>query len=304
MRDITSIDVILNRGSGVNDKEDARQSLQQLFADNGIEARISIAHSGEEIDKLAREAARGDSQVIVAGGGDGTINTVAAAILDSGRDKKLGVLPLGTLNHLAQDLGLPLELAEAAQVIIAGHSVNIDVGEVNGRIFLNNSSLGLYPIIVRERMRQERLGHGKWPAFIWASLSVFRRYPFLAVRLLVAGKELNCRAPFVFVGNNIYAMEGLEIGSRTRLDEGRLSLYMTNRTGRWGLVRLALRAFLGRLRSEKDFIALATGAVTIETRHKRLRVAFDGEVAVMETPLHYRTLPGVLRVIVRAGEDN
>jgi len=298
MQPITSVVVIINRGSGVVDKEEVARRLHQLFSASGVQARISIAQSGREIDELASSAARGKSQVIVAGGGDGTINAVASAIIESGSDKILGVLPLGTLNHFAQDLRIPLAVEDAARVIIAGHESKIDVGEVNGHIFLNNSSLGLYPTIVRERERQQRLGHGKWRAFIWAALTVFRRYPFLDVRMVVAGQEINCRTPFVFVGNNEYAMEGFQIGRRERLDAGKLSLYITNRTGRLGLIRLALRALLGRLQLEKDFMAMSTEEVKIKTRRHRLRVAFDGEIDILETPFHYRARPGVLRVVV------
>jgi diacylglycerol kinase family enzyme len=297
MQPITSLEVIINRRAGVSENEEIARSLHELFTAGGVKAQISIAHSGKEIDQLARKAARGKSQVIVAGGGDGTINAVASAIIESGNHKILGVLPLGTLNHFAQDLKIPLSIEDAAQVIVAGHASNIDVGEVNGRIFLNNSSLGLYPTIVRERMKQQRLGHGKWPAFVWAALTVFRRYPFLDVRLTVAGKIINCRAPFVFVGNNAYAMEGFQIGRRERLDSGQLSLYMSNRTGRLGLIRLGLRALFGRLRMERDFLALSTEEVKIKTRRSRIRVSFDGEIDFLETPLHYRVRPGVLRVM-------
>jgi diacylglycerol kinase family enzyme len=219
-----------------------------------------------------------------------------------GSEKTLGVLPLGTLNHFARDLKIPNDLEHAAHAIVSGHTVSVDVGEVNGRIFLNNSSLGLYPTIVREREKQQKLGSGKWPAFIWAAVTAFRRYPFLDVRLSVDGKEFHRRTPFVFVGNNEYVMESLNIGLRDCLDRGQLSLYIAHRTGRWGLVRLALRALLGRLREEKDFLAMCTPEVKIETRRKRLRVAYDGEVDVMETPFHYRVRPGALRVIVPNGE--
>lgn len=291
-----SLEVIINAHSGFHDKEEVRLHLQKLFGESGIAAKIVIAQTGRELDEAAKAAARGDALVVVAGGGDGTINTVASALIAS--DKILGVLPLGTLNHFAQDLRLPLVLDEAARVIIAGHQRNIDVGEVNGHIFVNNSSLGLYPTIVRERVKQQRLGHGKWPAFIWAALTVFRRYPFLDVRLIAAGKKISGRTPFVFVGNNEYAMEGLKIGRRECLDAGVLSLYITRRTGRWGLIRLALRALFRHLRYEKDFLAMTTTEVTIETRHRRLRVAYDGEVNILETPLHYQVRPGALRVIV------
>jgi diacylglycerol kinase family enzyme len=98
-------------------------------------------------------------------------------------------------------------------------------------------------------------------------------------------------------------MERFNIGGRECLDKGQLSLYIANRTGRWGLVRLAVRALFGRLREDKDFLALCTKEVRIQTRHQRLRVAFDGEVHVMETPLHYRVVPGALRVIVPRNDD-
>jgi diacylglycerol kinase family enzyme len=303
MQPISSITVIINRGSGANDNEEVARSLQELFATSGVKAQVSIAHSGSAIDELAKSAARGDSQVIAAGGGDGTINAVASAIIARGSNKILGVLPLGTLNHFAQDLRIPLIVEEAVRVIVAGHVTRVDVGEVNGRIFLNNSSLGLYPIIVRERVKQQRLGHGKWPAFVWAALTVFRRYPFLDLRLSVAGKVINCRTPFVFVGNNQYEMEGFQIGRRERLDAAELSLYITNRTGRLGLVRLGLRALLRRLRSEKDFLAMSTEEVKIKTHRSHLRVAFDGEIDILETPLHYRVRPGALRVLVPEPEQ-
>lgn len=272
-----------------------------LFGAAGVAADISLAKNGAEIVDLARAATQGDCTVIVAGGGDGTINAVASAVM--GTEKTLGVLPLGTLNHFAKDLKIPLDLEGAVSVLLSGHTSKVDVGEVNGRIFLNNSSLGLYPTIVREREKKQRLGTGKWPAFVWAAIAVFRRYPFLHVHVIAEGKNFDLRTPFVFVGNNKYVMEGFNIGRRERLDQGQLSVNVTNRTGRWGLVRLALRALLGHLREEKDFRALLTDELKIKTKHKRLGVAFDGEIDSLEAPLHYRVRPGALRVIV-PGEDN
>ncbi|HYJ46776.1 MAG TPA: diacylglycerol kinase family protein, partial [Pyrinomonadaceae bacterium] len=215
-------------------------------------------------------------------------------------DTPLGVLPLGTLNHFAKDLKIPLDLEGAARVLFEGQEIRVDVGEVNGRIFLNNSSLGLYPNIVRYREKQqERLGRGKWPAFVWATLTMLKRYPFLNVRLSTDEQTLIRRAPFVFIGNNEYEMESFQIGARSCLDKGQLSLYVAHRTGRLGLLRLALRALFGGLRQEHDFDAMCTKEIWIETRRpKRLRVATDGEVSIMTTPLHYRVRPGALRVLV------
>jgi diacylglycerol kinase family enzyme len=172
-------------------------------------------------------------------------------------------------------------------------------------VFLNNSSLGLYPRMVRHRKKQqERLGRGKWPAFLWASLMMLRRYPFLHVRLCWEGEELVRQTPFVFIGNNAYQLDLFNIGARLCLDDGALSLYVVHRTGRLGLLHLALRALIGRLRSTKDFDTLCIKEVSVETRSPRLLVATDGEVRVMETPLYYQIRPGALRVIVPQVEQS
>lgn len=294
--------VIINASSGADDKKQAVELLRDLFAEHRLDARISLAQSGTEIIELARRAVREDCGPIVAGGGDGTINAVASEVV--GTNRVLGVLPLGTLNHFAKDLKIPLMLEEAARTVIEGRAAEVDVGEVNGRVFLNNSSLGLYPSIVHRREKQqERLGRGKWPAFFWAALSVLRRYPFLDVRLQMDGRELARRTPFVFIGNNEYEMESFNIGARSCMDAGQLSLYIAHRTGRMGLLRLAWRALFGGLRDEQDFDALCTREIWIETKRKRLRVATDGEVTVMRTPLHYRVRPRALRVIVPPKSD-
>lgn len=294
----TLIEVIINASSGGPGKEEIRDKLASLFNQSGLDADISLARSGEQLVELAIRAAKGDAGTVVAGGGDGTINAVASALIDT--DKTLGVLPLGTLNHFAKDLKIPLDLQGAVKNIVANHVVPVDVGEVNGHFFLNNSSLGLYPRLVHEREQKQRLGHGKWPAFVWAAFSVMRRYPFLDVRLSVDGKGISSRSPFVFVGNNEYEMENFNIGRRPRLDAGELSLYFSHRMRRLGLVGLGLRALIGRVENAEQFVAMRATEFSIETRRGRIRVATDGEVTMMKPPLRYRVRPAALKVIVPA----
>ena len=264
-----------------------------------MQAEVILAQGGEEIIAAARKAVGQGAGIVAAGGGDGTMNAVASVV--AGSATLFGVLPMGTLNHFAKDLGIPLGLDAAIRTVATGKPVAVDVGEVNERFFLNNSSLGLYPDIVRDRERQQRrLGRGKWLAALWATIAALRRYPFLAVRLTLEHAEHLRYTPFVFVGNNEYTMEGFSIGERSRLDSGKLSLYVAHRTGRLGLVRLAWRALWGRLAQESDFDVLTTQAMLIDTHKKRIRVATDGEVTVMLTPLRYRIHPGALKVIVPA----
>jgi diacylglycerol kinase family enzyme len=292
------VEVIINRAAGAGSQDDDARAVAEAFTACDVEARVSVARNGVEVTQLARRALSNGARAVVAGGGDGTVSSVAGTL--AGTNRLLGVLPLGTLNHFAKDLQIPLTLEEAARNVCAGRTVSVDVGEVNGQVFINNSSLGLYPRIVRRREKlQERLGSGKWSAFVRAALAVLRRYPFLDVRLSADGQEIVRKTPFVFVGNNEYQMESLQLGGRERLDAGRLSLYVAHRTGRLGLLRLAISALFGRLRQAKDFDALCAQEIWVETRRpKRLPVATDGEVTVMTTPLHYRIRKGALKVIV------
>ena len=295
--------VIINASAGSGRTAAWARQLTGKFRASQMEVQVTLAQSGAQIIDAAQRAVAQGATVLVAGGGDGTINAVASVV--TGTETALGVLPLGTMNHFAKDLHIPLELDEAIRNITNGRMADIDVGEINGKIFLNNSSLGMYPDIVRERENlQRRLGHGKWFAFFWATLAALRRYPFLNMRLTIDGIEHVRRAPFIFVGNNEYLMEGFNIGTRARLDGGVLSLYVAQRIGRLGLLRLALSSLLGRLRQERDFDALTTREIRVDTQRKRLRVSTDGEVTVMEMPLLYRIRPAALRVIVPNNIDS
>jgi YegS/Rv2252/BmrU family lipid kinase len=289
--------VIVNGSAGSGHDQDIGESLRERFARAGIDAQVTVAASGDEIVKAAKAARDGDWDLVIGGGGDGTINAVGSALVGTGRP--YGVLPLGTLNHFAKDLGMPLDLDLAIRVIATGRHQRVDVGEVNGHLFLNNSSLGLYPDIVHDRERQQRrLGRGKWLAAAWASLAALRRFPFLSVQLTVDGKRLARRTPFVFIGNNEYLMQGFAIGERARLDAGTLSLYVAQHPGRLGLLRFALRALLGTLAQDRDFDVLLASDMEVDTRRTQIRVATDGEVTLMQSPLRYRVLPGALTVIV------
>lgn len=299
MSSTAPIPVIINAASGAGHTSQWSAQLTDKFAKHGLQVAVTLAANGAEILAAARSAVSNGATLVVAGGGDGTINAVASQLI--GHAVTLGVLPLGTLNHFARDLHIPVELDEAVRNIAASHRIKVDVAEVSGKIFLNNSSLGLYPDLVHRReVQQRRLGRSKWHAFFWAMVAVLRRYPFLHVTIRVKGQEHKRRTPFVFIGNNSYVMEGFDIGKRARLDAGNLSLYTSQRTSRIGLLWLMCNALLGRLRQVKDFDAAEVTEVLIETRHKELRVSTDGEVNRMSTPLRYRILPAALEVIAPA----
>lgn len=289
--------VILNASSGNGTAAKVADRLREIFAAAGREARITLAGGGE-INAAMRRAVEDGCDTLVVGGGDGTINCGASAVV--GRKIPLGVLPLGTLNHFAKDLGIPLDLDEAAKVLLEGVVCKVDVGEVNGRIFLNNSSLGVYPAIVRLRDKYRATLRGKWLAALWAGLTVMRRNPFLAVRIVVEGEKIVRRTPLVLVANNEYRMSGINAGTRESLARGHLALYVVNAEQRPGLLRLAWQVLLKGAERAKEIDLITVEEVTIETKRRRLQVATDGEVFTLESPLNYRIRPGALRVHVPA----
>lgn len=291
--------VIMNGSAGSFGKTDQTGDIARVDAamrKAGIDVEIRAVEP-EALTDAAKLAAGERPDAVVAAGGDGTINAVVGALV--GGDVPLGVLALGTYNHFAKDLRLPLDLESAAGVIAAGFTRNVDFGRVNDDVFVNNSSIGMYPSIVKRRDQiRERLGRSKLAAMIVATFSIVRRYPLLNVRIHTPDGSLLRRTSIVFIGNNPYNIELFKLGERTSLDSGKLSLYMTHRTGRFAMFWLALRGLFGCLDQAKDFESFALDECIIETPRRHLHVAIDGEVKTLPPPLHYRIVPGGLKVIV------
>lgn len=293
------IAVVLNAASGQGAAPKAAERLKEIFAEAGRDARIVLAEGGDQINAATRRAVEEGCDILVAGGGDGTVNCAASAVV--GRNIPLGVLPLGTLNHFAKDLGIPPELEEAAKVVLYGVVCQVDVGQVNGRVFLNNSSLGVYPAVVRLRDRYQASGLGKWIAALWAGLTVVRRHAFMAVRIDAEGELLVRRTPFVLVGNNEYRMAGLHAGSRESLVQGRLAVYVLNAERRTSLLRLGWQVLWKGVEQVRELDLVTVEQATIETLRRRLQVALDGEVFTLEAPLEYQIRPAALQVYVPPG---
>ena len=292
-----TVPVLCNCRAGGGHSDAQVEALRRAFAEAGLDAEVLTPQPGEDLRAIARKLVEERPPVLVAAGGDGTVSSIADVV--RGTDTALGVVPAGTLNHFARDLGLPLEFGEAARVIAQGRSARVDVGEVNGSVFVNNASLGIYPKIVRERTQQQRrFGRSKRSAMLWATLAALQRSPLLDLRLELEEGVHDCRAPFVFVGNNAYVLEGFDIGRRERLDAGLLDVYTTRRCSTGGLIGLALRALLGRLRQADDFVESKARTLRVRSRRPQIMVAVDGELRLVETPLEFRSRPRALKVLV------
>ena len=274
-------------------REAAVEQLTRIAGEHGARTKILRARDGTELLSFATQAVSEKSNPVVAAGGDGTVNAVATKLVGTGT--ALGVLPLGSLNHFSRDAGIPLDVEQAVTNVFTGRVTAVDVAEVNDRIFLNNSSLGTYPEVVRMREEEQRHGQGKWAALVHAWISALRHDAQLHIRLREGGEEVV--TPLLFVGNNRYEIAGLKVGSRLALDAGHLFVCTAPRASKIELVRMGLRALFGRI-TYRNLNARDATELTIYMRESSVDVATDGEVTAMTPPLYYRCRPRALLVIV------
>jgi diacylglycerol kinase family enzyme len=296
------IAVVINASSGTAIGRDTIEAeVTRHLKDAGLEAVLVPDHAEGLLARLDEAVAMG-AQAVVVGGGDGSIMAAAERLM--GKEAALGILPLGTMNMLAKDLGIPLELAEAAEALAHGTIRTIDVAEVNGHVFLCSSVLGTPSWLGRHRER----GRGKtgWrPRILFALAALRSEWRHRPMRLSVAleqGRTVRLWTRALAVANNRYA-EGFGLMmARQRLDAGELALYVARRYGAWWWVKLMAGMFLGTWRGSRLVQERTAKEVTIGSARTALRVMNDGEALLIQPPLVYRIHPGALRVIVPSPE--
>jgi diacylglycerol kinase family enzyme len=291
------VSVLINRGGGAVSRDTGvRDRVARALDNAGIEAAVEIIAGGECAGRSRAIAERGDPLLIV-GGGDGTVSAAASALVGTGT--ALGILPLGTLNHFARDLGIPTDIGEAAKLIASGKPRRVDVGEMNDRVFINNSAIGLYPLMVVDRdMQRRRLGRSKRLAMLLASFRALARFNHYRLTLTV-NEERTSRVdtPLLFVGNNDYRIDIGAPGKRERLDGGELCVLVLRKKTRRGMVAASIRALFNRSRPD-DMVRLEdVQRLRVSSRRSQLAVSLDGEVVRTAPPLDYLIRKRALSVI-------
>lgn len=294
--------LLWNSSSGWSDSDQVRQKLESILS-SGARLDVKQVERGMNITEESKAIVATGAGVLIAAGGDGTVNAAASALIY--KPTALGIIPAGTLNHFARDLQIPIEPEAAAQLLLDGCTIEVDAAAVNGRVFINNSVLGLFPNYRTAREAWERHGWGntrvgRFVATVAAVLKVFWRLPHLTVSINFEGRQRTLRTPFVLVGNNEHQMEGLALGKRSRLDGGALWVYVMRPCSRWRLLRLILGLITGRAPREDIFEIFHASDLTIDSKRKRIGVGIDGEMVRMHAPLHYKCLPRALQVVVPA----
>ena len=286
--------VFFNPSSGVKASAAEMTALEQAVLDAGLE--IVRVKPGLDCLSLIRDRMRERTRLFVAAGGDGTINAVIQPLIHT--DAILGVIPVGTYNHFARDLGIPLPWREALEVVLSGATRPVDAARVNERFFVNNVSMGLYPEHVSRREEKGR-DYPRWKARLLAAFATLQKYPHIAVTLESEHHQEVVRTHVLMISNNGYDLSRLGIESpRLALEEGRLSVYWLPHVPRLTLMRFVAHYLAGRVREAPGFRSFRTSRVKVQSSKDHLHLGIDGEVATMETPLVITIVPQSLSVKV------
>jgi len=289
--------MLINRGGGaVAADPTIALKARKALAEAGVDAEVELVEGGDCAARCRAIAERGDELLIV-GGGDGTVSAAVSALI--GTETLLAILPLGTLNHFARDLAIPAELDQAARLIASRTERHVDVGEMNDRLFINNSAIGLYPLMVIDRdLQRKRLGRSKRLAMIIASLRTLIRFNRQRLILTVNDERTGqLDTPLLFVGNNDYRIDLGAPGKRERLDAGTLCVMVMRKKTRRGMIAASVRALFDRTRAD-DMVELEhVEQLRVGSERSQLAVSLDGEVVRATPPLDYRIRKKALRVI-------
>lgn len=302
--------IVLNAGAGRDDADEAQQAIGGVLTQAGREHRFLRPPQSTELPSTARQAvqaAQACGGIVVAAGGDGTINTVVNAVLGSGCT--MGILPQGTFNYVGRTHGIPQDATEAARVLLTGTPQAVQVGLVNDRAFLVNASLGLYPQVLEDREAyKQRFGRSRWVAAWSALVTLMQAHRPLRLELASHGEVRRIRTPTLFVGNNELQLRQIGIAEAPALSQGALVAITLRPVGTLAMAWLMLRGAFGQLGEARDVFSFAFESLSVQPAAplglRRVKVATDGELLRLRAPLRFRVAPEPLMLIKPAPADS
>ncbi len=273
--------------------------LESTLRSAGAEPSFFLISPAQPINELCQRAARQMKEaggVVVAAGGDGTVNAVAAACREL--QVPLAVVPLGTFNYFARAHGIPLDIAEAARLVMTGAARPVSAGDVNGRLFLNNASFGLYTHLIQQREQAKaRFGRYRLVAMLSGMVALMRGQPPFAVRLVSGEAATVQRTSMIFVANNALQLKDLELDAAACTREGMLGVLLLRPTKWLERLRLLLRSALKDLDRDQRLETFCTEGFEVESTRRAIDLVVDGEIIRLHPPLKFRALPEALRLV-------
>jgi len=300
-----SISVLLNIGAGATDPQAFRREVEQILSVSGVTYDIVDVHPGADVMDIAKQTvlrAKQSDGIVVAAGGDGTINTVAGLCCDYG--VTLGVIPAGTFNYFARDLGIPTDPAAATRLLLSGKIERVSVGYVNGRMFLNNASFGLYSKVIRSREEDKaRFGRSRTVAFLSGIGALLHGVRPFTIRLRVGNETWLRRTTMVFVTNNLLQLAKLDTDIAEATPEDHLAVFVLRPVSRLDMLGLFVRGAFRHVANDPHLETFCIDAFDAETDKDHVDVVVDGEIVRCAAPLSFRVAPRALRVIVPREAD-
>jgi diacylglycerol kinase family enzyme len=292
--------LIYNRKSGSGTGPQVAELAQKLCRDAGRELHLHTPRTPRQLPQLARQAlaaARADGGVIAVAGGDGSVRTVAQLLV--GTSVPLAVIPAGTFNFFARNHAVPEEPEGALRVALEGRLRAVDLGEVNGEVFLINASFGLYSRLIRAReAHTRRWGRNRIVAIVSTAFTLLRGHPAMGVELASGDVRQRIETPMVFVGNNALQLRSVALDVARCAQESRLAVVVMRPVGGWQLARLTLRGLFRMLEAEQSLDSFCADAIAINHRRRVVEVVLDGERLPLATPLRFRIRCGALELMV------
>lgn len=297
------LSIIYNQKSGfhANHQESVYEKIMTLWSEAGFSIQSfemgEHAHFQQMMQHVLQRHQQQPQGVVVAAGGDGTLNAVAAYLMHS--SIKMGILPLGTFNYVARVLGIPLDLTEAAQVIVAGHTTSVHVARLNQYIYLNNASLGLYPLFIEKRERY----NGYWGrltinAYTSGLDVLIRDRKELKLEVDVDGQRYPVKTPLVFFGNNQLQLQELNLKIAKDAAQGKVAGVVVAKSDKKTLFKLLWQLIRGQLERTPEIYSFAADQVVIHSKAKKLSLAIDGELVQVNPPLKIWVDHAALKVVV------
>jgi diacylglycerol kinase family enzyme len=294
--------VIMNQDSGSADKTALTGEIETAFTAFGWKVEFILAGRQDLPTRTRQTVAQAPGSIIVAGG-DGTINTVASACVEAKRP--IGLLPAGTFNYVARNLGVPTEVSAAVAVIVNGQVRSVDIGEINGRIFLNNAGFGLYArMLERREDDKRRFGRSRTVAFFSGMRCLLSSHPLFAVELVRDGHTERRLTTTLFFGCNTLQLQHFNPAAAECLRCRQLAVLSLKLDSRWEVVLAACLGLMGRLDAVNATDTFCANTVRVQTRRRVLKVAIDGEVVRLRSPLDVVLRPGALQVFAPPAEPS
>lgn len=301
--------IVMNAGSGRQDAAQAREAIAAVLAGAGRPHEFLVLEPGASVAAVAAEAvrrARAAGGAVVAAGGDGTLNAVAQAVLPAGLP--FGALPRGTFNYFCRAQGIPAEIGPATQALLRARPAPVQVGCVNGRLFLVNASVGLYPQLLEDREAfKRRYGRSRWVALWSALVTLFHAHRPLRLQLDCQGVQQRLRTSTLFVGNNALQLRQFGIPEAEVLAQGRLAAVMLRPVGTLAMLGLMLQGAFGRLGEAEDVLHFAFERLAVRPaaprRTAKVKLATDGEICWLRAPLAFSVAPQPLWLLAPSAED-